>query len=211
MNRQSKKCPPGFILRDKYKTKTGKVIPASCIKKTGIFPGKAEVVNKKLRNVIKKEESKALKLSKQKCSEEGCRVPTSCPPHKILRAPYIRKSYTKKDGKKVKSTVVPPSCIKDLGAPGHGKKLITLNPADHLLSHHGYEDVKDLSLSARHNALKKTIKDVAKKHGEKNGYLYVIRALIARANLTKRTIPETSVLFKKDQEWVSELYKKFKT
>lgn len=204
-------CPSGYILRDEYQTKSGKVIPARCIKKTGVFPGKAEVVNKKIRKNIKKEETKALKLSKEKCSKEGCKIPTSCPPGKILRASYMREGYTKKSGTKVKPTVVPPSCIKDLGAPGHGKKIITLNPADHFLSQHGYENVNNLSLSSRHNALKKTIKAVGKKHGEKNGYLYVIRALTARANLTKRTIPETSAIFKDDQKWVSELYKKFKS
>lgn len=203
-------CPPGYILRDEYQTKSGKVVPARCIKKTGVFPGKAETVAKKIRQNVKKEETKALKLSKEICSEKGCRVPTSCPPGQILRASYMREGYTKKSGTKVKPTVVAPSCIKNLGAPGHGKKLITLNPADHFLSQHGYEHVKDLSLNARHTALKKTIKDVGKKHGEKNGYLYVIRALTARANLGKRNNPQVSAIFQEDQKWVSQLYKNFK-
>jgi len=204
-------CPEGYIVRKAYTTKTGKLVPTRCIKKTGIFSGKAETKAKEIRKQTKEEQKKALKKAKEMCAKEGCKIPTECPPGKIMRNAYERKSYTRNNGTKVKGSVVPPSCIEDKGKKGKGKKVIILNPNDHILSDHGYENVVDLQENKRHNILKKIIKDVGKKEGEKKGYLYTIRALRARANLLKKTEPKISKIFSDDQKWVSSLYDKMKS
>lgn len=162
-----------------------------------------------MSNYTKKSKKDLIKIEK-KCSELGCPVPNNCKKGEILRKAYVRKSYVKKDGTKVKESIVIPSCIKNQGAPGKGKDLIKLNPADHYLSSHGYHQVKELSVEKRHKSLEKTQKDLSILHGDKNSYLYVIRALNARANLTHRTDPIGSKIFREDGRWMSKKYAKWK-
>ena len=114
-----------------------------------------------------------------------------CPPGKLMR-----EGYTRRDG-----TQVDPSCVKNMGAPGRGEKLIPLSNK-HMLSKSGYSDVVKMSTRDRHQALLRASK--------KESPVSVIRALTARANLTSRTNPQVSKIFKKDQEWLSKLYAKAK-
>lgn len=204
------RCPQGYILRDSYTTKNGTYVPARCIVKRGIYPGKAEVVDRRIIRDVARREKRALKDIKEMCEEEGCKIPTSCPKGQILRAAYKREAYTRSDGTRVHSTLVAPSCIEDRGAPGKGRKEWILRDFDHVLSQHGYEDVKNKSEIARHRALNKVLKALADKHGERQSYITAIKELVARANYQIRTNPHVSKIFKDDADWISEKYAEFK-
>jgi len=204
------KCPRGYILRDSYTTKDGTYVPARCIIKRGIFPGKAEVVNRRIIENTERREKNALKKIKEMCAEEGCKIPNSCPKGEILRAAYKREAYTRNNGTRVHATLVAPSCIKDRGAPGKGAKEWILRDFDHVLSEHGYHDVKEKSEIARHRALNKALKALAEKHGERQSYITAIKELVARANYQIRTNPLVSKIFKDDADWISAKYVEFK-
>ena len=106
-----------------------------------------------------------------------------------------------------------PDCIKNRGAPGKGKRLIVIEqdlPQSHILSKHGYHNVKELSKTERHNALKHVLKSLTEKHGEHEALIEVIRQLIGRSNLSIRTNPEVAKIFKDDADWISEKLKKWK-
>ena len=68
-----------------------------------------------------------------------------------------------------------------------------------ILSVHGYSDVRDKSLLARHRALGKVIRA-----GEPP--LGLFRRLNVLMILFKRTDPKLSKIFKKDRDWVKEKY-----
>ena len=195
------RCPPGYTLRKSYTTKDGTFVPARCIVERGIFP----------RNMKKFDEEQQVKEQntvKKYCRNRSC--PTECPKGEILREGYVREAYTKKDGTRVNSTIVEPECIKNLGKPGKGPKLIDINPADHILSDHGYNNVKDLSVKERKDALMKVIRAVTKDYGRRQALIYVIKALTARSTLLRTGSPESSKVFKEDQEWVSGLLDDYK-
>jgi len=205
-------CPPGYILRDAYKTKTGKVVPDRCIKSTSSSNEKIEEKMKKYEKKLERKlEEVNKKIMKEYCNDEGCPLDQQCPPGKILRNPYERKSYRKKDGTLVKGSLVLPSCITDRGMPGKGSKKIFIDPNDHLLSEHGYDNVKSLSKSKRQEILVKAI-DSLKKKGktEMVAFNEIIHRLIGRANLQKKTNPDVYKIFKEDQEFISKMYKDVK-
>jgi hypothetical protein len=120
----------------------------------------------------------------------------SCKRGEILREGYKRKAYTRSDGTRVKATYVPPTCIKDKGKPGKGKKLFTLEKGT--LSKFGYS--LDKKAEVRRKALDKAVKEI--------GYLPVIRKLNAVAILQKNTNPVNSRKFRYDKDWVSKKYRK---
>jgi hypothetical protein len=84
----------------------------------------------------------------------------SCNKGEIKKASY---SYKKKTGKKVS---VKSSCIRDLGAPGKGPKLITIPKEDiGLLSKHGYhlndnneERIGSITKALKHSPKLKVLK-----------------------------------------------------
>lgn len=195
------KCPPGHVLRKSYTTKNGTFVPARCIIERGIFPKNMEGVEK----VNKEKEAKAVK---HLCNKIDC--PQSCPKGQILREGYVRGAYVKKNGTKVEEIVVPPDCISDQGEPGKGPKLISIDPEDHILSDHGYKNVDKMSLKDRHSALLKTIRAVTKDYGKRQALIYVIKALTARATLTKKTSPDSSKAFTEDHIWASGLLQEWK-
>ena len=119
---------------------------------------------------------------------------STCKRGEIQRKGYTRKAYTRKDGTRVKAVYVQPSCIKDQGLQGKGKKLFTLRKGT--LSRHGY----NLSLKAepRRKALKKAVKA--------EGTLTVFRKLNALSILQKNTNPVNSRKFKYDANWVKKNY-----
>lgn len=193
------KCPPGFILRKSYTTESGKVVPARCIVDRAVVP-KTGVNEEK----IKSNNKKVMEL----CNHEKC--PENCPKHKILRDGYVRESYKRQNGTVVGETVVAPECINNKGAPGKGKQLIKLNPLDRLLSTHGYEHVKNMPESKRHDVLMKVINAAKRDFGKRIALDYVIHALRARGTLTKTGSPESSARFIADQKWVSGLLEEYK-
>jgi len=209
----SPRCPEGYILRDSYTTKNGTYVPARCIKKTTILPEKAKLVAEEYLNILNKEHKNATKIAKMIAREKKIKLPKDCPEGEILRTAYIRDSYTRSNGTKVKGSIVMPDCIKNRGAPGKGKRLIVIEqnlPQSHILSKHGYHNVKELSKTERHTALKHVLKSLTEKHGEHEALIEVIRQLIGRANLSIRTNPKVARIFKDDADWISEKLKKWK-
>ena len=75
-------------------------------------------------------------------------------------------------------------------------------PHKGFLGQYGYQGVKLMPESKRHQALKRAIKG--------DGFRKTIGHLVLIANFTSRSDPAAYAIFKRDQEWVSMLYKKFK-
>lgn len=123
----------------------------------------------------------------------------SCSEGKIKRSGYSRKAYTRSDGKLVRATRVPPTCIQDRGLPGKGPKIIPKLRKGTLSPYH-----VDLTIKARHDALRKVVK--------RSSALTVFRKLGAVAIMLKNTSPEAASILKKDQRWVRKTFQKeFKT
>ena len=115
-------------------------------------------------------------------------MPSSCPKGMIRRA-----SYKKKSGKTVKS-----SCVKDMGKPGKGPKLIEMPEYDiGLLSDYGY------TLKNSYDERIKSIKKALKQHSE----LKVLRHINALRTLHKSNERLYNKL-DKDLKWVQHDYKK---
>ena len=119
----------------------------------------------------------------------------ACKNGQIRRTAYSRRSYTRKNGRAVRSTRVSSTCIKDRGATGkwtakHGSGIGPLKAGR--LSRYGYSSSKPATV--RHQALNKAIKAY--------GALPVYRMLNAVYVYTKRTSPAVSALYKADRDWV---------
>lgn len=106
----------------------------------------------------------------------------------------LRKGYKTKKGVKVS-----PSCVKDQGAPGKGKKLFPA-PQKGKLSKYGYHNIKNLSESERHKAISKAVKD--------HNPTTIVRDLNAIATLNKRTNPVVSEKMRSDAKWASNTFLK---
>lgn len=121
-----------------------------------------------------------------------------CPTGKILRDAYTRKSYTRANGTKVKSKKVKAACIKDVGKPGKGKKLIG-NMKKGLLGRYGYHDVKKLTLLTRKRRLTNAVKN--------SSWRKVFHELNAIYVLNKNKSPSLAKKFKIDRDWVEQKYR----
>lgn len=202
------RCPSGYILRDSYTTKNGTYVPARCIKARSLSGEKAKL---RVRNLVHEEREahkNALKMAKNMCSEEGCKIPTSCPKGEILRAAYVKRPYRRSNGTKVEGAIVPPSCITNRGAPGKGERRIVLDPMNHI--GHGYEDVLHKTEEERHRSLMRAFKEFEKIEGPRDAYGTLIKMLVARSNLTIRTQPDSSKVMKADADWLSKKLKEWK-
>ena len=73
------------------------------------------------------------------------------------------------------------------------------------LSVYGYEDVRRMNASDRHTSLIDAVEGIAKKNKitEREAALIVFRKLNVVATLKKNTLPNDSVLHKRDANWVS--------
>ena len=119
---------------------------------------------------------------------------TSCPPGTIVRNAYVRKRFGRK-------SLVPASCIRDLGNPGKGfpGKGPGIGPLRKgVLQRYGYAKVKTLTVAARREALAKAVKA--------DGSLTVWRHLNALFVYMKRTAPTSSKIFKADRDWIHDTY-----
>jgi hypothetical protein len=76
-------------------------------------------------------------------------------------------------------------------------------PKKGALGKFGYHNIKHMEEKKRHTVLNKAIK--------REGYRKVIGHLTLVANYTYRSDPATHAILKRDQEWVSGLYKIYKT
>lgn len=126
-----------------------------------------------------------------------------CKPGEILRKGYnrkgyLREGYKKKDGtivktKRIKPTYVEASCIADVGAEGHGKKILP-KPEKNLLRPYGY---------SIHNSRRKREKSLTLS-ANKNGILKVLRHINLINNY--QTKPEIKKRFREDIEFMKKMY-----
>ena len=123
----------------------------------------------------------------------------ACPTGQILRKAASVKGYKRADGTRVASTKRGSSCMKDLGAPGHGKKRIVLPKKDEgLLKKHGYST--SLPVTKRHAAIREAMRS--------EGSVKVIRYLNGIANLSSVSHPSVGKILRADQRYASEVYAK---
>ncbi len=196
----AKGCPSGYHKRMTYKSSSGRVVPARCVRATTVYANTSKEFK---RGVTQKA---ARRLKSHGVTNTTVNVRKACPPGKILRKAYVRRfrtnirerGYTVKRGSQVykaypraTSTVVQAACIKDKGLPGKGPQEIAPLRKGELMKH-GYSYKKsDLD---RHEALRKAAKEF--------GPLGVYRKLNAVAKLSVRAAPRASAIFKKDRNWV---------
>jgi hypothetical protein len=197
-------CPKGMIIRESYRSKSGKRVSARCVSKTGLLKGKSSVRTSKLLAKSAMRSASARRMSLKR----GMSVRSRCGKGQILRSGYSRKRYTRKSGKTVKSSLVAPSCITNRGKSGKSSRVIVLDPEDHFLSEYGYKDIDTMSRTQRHSALHKLIEHFTPIKGKMATYNYVIRALNARYILNRNTNPKVAKIMKADQRAISKIYKK---
>jgi hypothetical protein len=204
-------CPIGYVLRDSYKTSSGKCSQSRCVRKSGLLKGKSSVRAEKSFKKAKERSKKALKMT----IKRGLHVNTRCNIGQILRRGYNRRSYDRKKGTHVRHTLVAPGCITKRGKSkrihGEPPTRIFIDPDDHYLSEYGYHDVETKSKEERHESLHKLISHFLPIKGEMATYNYVIKALNARYILNRNTNPKVARIFKADQKAISAEYKKMKT
>jgi len=205
-------CPSGHILREPYKTASGKCSQSRCIRKTGILKGKSSEKSEHSFKAAKTRSKKALKMSMKR----GLHVNTRCSKGQILRRGYTRMSYNRKKGVKThyRHALVAPGCITKRGKSkrihSEPSTRIYIDKDDHFLSEYEYHDVETKSKEERHQALHKLISHFLPIKGEMATYNYVIKALNARYIVNKNTNPKVSRIFKEDQRTISAEYKKIR-
>ena len=207
-------CPSGYIKRAAYKSKTGKRVKSKCIRKTGIFSNGDS--NSKTLHMIKKNRIKSLKvLSLSK--KLGLPVRERCGKGETLRSGYIKRTGNRE--KTSRSAIVPPECITKRGSMNiptrtekqkSARNTIIMIDDDHTLSQYGYSDIQHKSKDERMTALTSLITHFIPIKGQMATYTYLIRALNARAILTKNTNPKVAKIFKSDQKMISKMYKNIK-
>ena len=200
-------CPRGHVLRESYRSKSGKVVRARCIRKTGIFHGKAS----EKAAIRKSQAAVRATMAARMSARAGLPTPTRCPAGMTLRAGYTRRSYMRKSGTRVHSTLAHPACIPRRGKSGHKTKIFAIDPkVDHYLSQFGYVDIINKDQATRHTALHKLITYLENKHGKMAAWNYVIKALNYRALVNRNTNKQVSRLMKADQRAFSRLYQQEK-
>jgi len=203
-------CPSGYILRDSYKTSSGKCTSSRCVRKTGLIKGKSSERAERSFKESKERSKKANKMSLKR----GMHINSKCSKGQILRKGYTRKAYDRKVGTHVKQALISQGCITKRGKStrihGEPSTKIFIDENDHFLSEYGYHDVEMKSKEERHKALHKLIEHFIPIKGKMATYNYVIKALNARYIVNKNTNPKTSRIFKADQRAISAEYKKIK-
>ena len=207
-------CPRNYIIRDSYKTKSGFCSQSRCVRKTGLLKGKSSVRTKRLLKKANNLSNYALMMSKKR----GLTINSKCRKNQTLRRGYSRRSYNRKIGTHVMSSIIAPGCISKRGKiisytrkhnsnNSNNSNKIILDPKDHYLSEYGYFDVVNKTKEERHSALHKLISHFITINGYIATYNYVIKALNARYVLNKYSNPKTANIFKTDQRIISKEYK----
>jgi len=197
-------CPSGHVIRESYHSKSGKVVRARCIRKTGVFRGKAS----EKASIRKSQAAARAVMASRMSAKAGLPNPTRCPTGMTLRAGYTRHSYTRKSGTRVHSSLAHPACIPLRGKSGRKTKIFAIDSKnDHYLSQFGYEDITNKDKDTRHAALHKLIAHLEAEHGKMAAWNYVIKALNYRALVNSNTNRKASRIMKADQRAISRLYK----
>ena len=124
-------------------------------------------------------------------------MPSKCPPGTILRTAYTTK----------RGTLVPATCVKDMGKPGKtpmSARLPTLSDDLHL-SEYGYHAAD--STQKREAALVKAVNSMVKdkKITKQEAVRKLIKHLILLSILQRNINPKYSSIFKQDQIKMSQL------
>lgn len=189
-------CEEHYIYRRPYTrtTKSGKSIKVKggCIKSRSVTGKKRSSINKKISR---------RKLNRENYAEILTGTSNlTCPPGMIKRAGYIRKTHKRHtrtgDIISISQRIIPATCIQSRGIGSD----VRIPVSGHELGEYGYHSVVNMSVQSRHRALNKAVNDM--------GYLPIIKKLNALATLNRNTNPNISQIFKTDQEWLSEKYKK---
>lgn len=162
----------------------GKRITAKCIRKVTPYPErygdfqKAQLkrMSRRLRGLTKKSRGNT----------------TICTNNRTLRKAYVR--YTKSGKRKL----VKGSCISKRGLSNRKtvKKIGPLRKGN--LKQYGYQQILDLSLTKRHEALKQAV--------DKYGSLSVWKKVNVLYIFFKNTNPELSELYNQDRTWIKKTY-----
>lgn len=124
-----------------------------------------------------------------------------CPANQILRTGYNRRKYTKADGTVVKKTRVESHCVKDMGKPGKGAKILPKPSGKLHLSKYGY--TVHASKKNRRAAL-----DSAAKY-DKAGTLGTLRHLNLIANYHANDTNNREIM-RSDVEYLKQKYRREK-
>ncbi len=189
--KNSKKCSKGMILREGYTTKKGSKVPSSCITAQSDSGKKTSI---KLKKYLQKK----AKMHREAMKRFSKEVPKKCSKGEILREGYKKNSYKShsKTGRNisVSGSWTKPACIKSVtGKSKKGSKLITIMDKD-VLGKYGYSNIKSLSKTERHSALRDALKKIKP--------LSVYRRLVALATLNKNKDEELFITLRKDADWI---------
>jgi len=189
------KCSKGMIRRKGYTAiRHGKKVKvgSKCIRATSASGSKRSTKDKRYLN-------RRAKIQKSMAKKYGSK---KCPKGQIERAGFTRKgygrrAYTRKSGSKVSATHVArsetaPVCINRRGL-GKGFK-IPMHLEKGVLKKFGYSNVKNMTASDRHAALRDAVEHIPS--------LSVFRKLVGVSTLERNTDPKASGIFKTDAAWV---------
>lgn len=189
--KKKSKCKKDEIMRKGYITKTGRIVPTSCIIAQS---NSGEKTSEKVIEYLKNKE-KVHKLARKKFSKEAEK---KCLPGYIMREGYKVNSHKSRSKKgsiiTVKGHWSKPKCIKSqTGKSSKGPKLIVILEKNDL-SKYGYHKVKNLTVDKRRQALSLTIKN--------NKPLSIYRKINALATLNKNKDLDLYKIFKEDADWI---------
>ena len=180
VTRKNTKCAAGMRYRKTY-TRKGRRITGRCIRSQTRAP---ESTRNRLKRVRQRMTIRMRGVPMSRRTIRGC------PPGYITRKAYVRVT------KRGKRSVVPATCIRDVGAPGKGLRggpgIGPLREGE--LAKYGYTGIRDMEVSARRAALHRAV--------QAYGSLTVWRKLNALSVYTRRTSPVTSRVTKADMDWI---------
>lgn len=191
-------CPLGQIYRrgyTRYRGNTKIQVPGNCITATSQSKLKRSDIDREYlaqREQIQKE-------ARRRFSRE---MPKKCPPGTVLREGFYRRpthrrafrrsSGTEVPGTEVSGAWVPPTCVPSINVQKK-KRLFALERG--VLGRYGYEDVKHLSTSERHDALDRALADGIEP-------LPLLRRVNALYVLNKNKDPELAAKFRSDVGYI---------
>jgi len=163
-------------------------VAASCITATSQSGQKRSVSQKRYL-------AQRAKIQKEARRRFSRQTPKKCPPGKILREGYHRKSYKRTSRGKsvsVKGAWVPPTCAPSINRQ-KGKRLFSLERG--ALGKYGYEDLHELTTQQRHKALDKALSEGIKP-------LPLLRRVNALYVLNKRKDPALAQKIHSDVDYI---------
>jgi len=192
------KCPAGKIFRRAYTRHRGKSrisVAGNCITATSQSRQKRSVQDRKYLAERAKIQKEARKKFSKKASQK-------CPPGKVLREGFYRKSthrraYSRQSGARIEGSDVagawvPPTCVPSINRQKK-KRLFVLER--NVLAKYGYHNVHTLTARQRHDALDKALRAGIEP-------LPLLRRVNALYVLNKNKDPELAEKFHEDVDYI---------